>query len=124
MSELINPKPLDNTAVWLNKPSQPEVEARVFPAHAVKKLLADKNTGWEVCDPEFVPKTQVRPHDEGKSTQAMKNANTERTGLQIKEMTKKTFTELKALAVKEGVNIQGIRSQKGMLEALDKAGKL
>ena len=54
MTNLINPPKEDRTATWIHMPSRPEVEPRGFPYCAVKKLLADKNKGWEICEAPFV----------------------------------------------------------------------
>ena len=121
MSENLFQVSSDNEPVWFHKPSDPSVEARVFPRHAVAKMLADKNKGWELCNPDFVPKSQVRPFDEGKSNTAMRNSNTDLTGLQVEDRLNETFTQLKEFAEENDVDVTGIRSKKGILEALEAA---
>jgi len=111
----------DKTPVWLSKPG---VEPRVFPASAVKKLLADKNKGWEVCDPEFTPSKRIRPTDDGKTHASNKNANTELTGRQLEAKLALSFTELKQIAEELGIESKHIRSKKGMLELLEREKKL
>jgi len=124
MESLMNPPKEDKTATWIHMPSRPEVEPRGFPFHAVKKLLADKNKGWEICEAPFISKKQVRPTDDGKTHAAVKNANTALTGLQVKEFLDQSFTELQEFAKEKGITIQGIRSKKTLLEKIEEAGVL
>jgi len=121
MEPLINPPKKDNTPVWFELPNGSK---RVFPRHAVAKMLADKNRGWVLCEPEFVPKKHIRPLDEGKSNTAIKNANTELSSRQINEVLSKSMTELRDYAKEKEVAIQGLRSKKAILEKLEKEGKL
>jgi len=118
---LINPPKQDKAPIWFKKPG---VEARCFPAHIARKLLANKNLGWEECEPEFVTKKKIRPTDDGKTHAAVKNANTEYTGLQIAEFLKQTGNEIKAYAAEHEVSLSGCKNKKEMFEALEKAGKL
>jgi hypothetical protein len=119
--DLLNPPKKDAAPVWFKKPG---VEARVFPAHIARKLIADKNLGWEECEPEFVPKTKLRPTDDGKTHAAVKNANTEMTGRQIEEFVSQTVTELREYAQANSISLSGAKSKKEILEAIEKAGKL
>lgn len=115
---LLQPPQKDNTPVWFELPNGSK---RVFPRYAVAKMLADKNRGWKECEPDFTPKVRIRPTDEGKTHTAIKNANTEFTGRQVEEFLSKSFEELKEFAQEKGVNIQGIRSKKSLLEKLEEA---
>ena len=121
MTDLLNPPKKDKTPVWITKDG---VEPRVFPAHAVKKLLADKNKGWSICEPQFVPKVRVRPTDEAKTNAAIKNANTDLTGRQVDEFLKQTNAEIDAYAKEQEVSLSGCKNKKEKFEALEKAGKL
>jgi phosphoribosylaminoimidazole-succinocarboxamide synthase len=118
---LISPPKKDNTPVWFELPNGSK---RVFPRHAVAKMLADKNRGWKECEPEFTPANKIRPYDEGKTHTGIKNANTEKTGRQIEEFLMQTVNELKDYAAKNGVSLTGCKTKKEILEAIEKAGKL
>lgn len=118
---LINPPKKDNTPVWFQLPNGSK---RVFPRHAVAKMLADKNRGWVECEPDFVPANKVRPYDEGKTATGIKNANTSMTGRQFAEFLEKTVAELKNFAAENEVSLTGCKTKKEILEALEKAGKL
>lgn len=114
----MQPPKKDTTPVWFELPYGSK---RVFPRHAVAKMLADKNRGWKECEPEFVSKTKVRPTDDGKTHAAVKNANTEMTGRHISEFLEQSFDEVKEFAQEKGVSIQGLRSKKSLLEKLEEA---
>ena len=118
---LINPPKKDMTPVWFELPNGSK---RVFPRHAVAKMLADKNRGWKECEPDFVPKNKVRPFDEGKTNIGIKNANTDMTGRQIEEFLTQTVAELKDFAAKNEVSLTGCKTKKEILEAIEKSGKL
>jgi len=124
MTDLMNPPKEDRTATWIHMPSRPEVEPRGFPYCAVKKLLADKNKGWEICEAPFVSKKKIRPRDDGKTNEAIKNANTQLTGSQIAEFLKQTNSEIRDYAKKHDVSLSGCKNKKEMFEALEKADKL
>jgi len=119
--DLINPTKKDQTPIWFRKPG---VEARVFPAPIARTLIVDKNLGWEECELEFVSKKKFRPTDDGKTHAAVKNANTEYTGLQIAEFLKQTVNEIKEYAAEHEVSLTGCKNKKEMFEALEKADKL
>jgi hypothetical protein len=117
---LINPPKRDLTPVWFELPNGSK---RVFPRHAVAKMLADKNRGWKECEPEFVPKNEVRPLDEGKTKLAFNNANTRMTGRQFNEFVNQTVNELKEYCKENDVPLTGCTSKKLILEAIERAGK-
>lgn len=118
---LINPPKKDNTPVWFQLPNGSK---RVFPRHAVAKMLADKNRGWVECEPDFVPANKIRPFDEGKTNTGIKNANTQMTGRQVEEFLSQTVSQIKEYAAKNEVSLSGCKTKKEMFEAIEKAGKL
>lgn len=123
--DLLKPPSLDNTPVWFEvQDKEGNWNKRVFPKHAVAKMLADKNRGWRECEADFVPKKQIRPFDEGKTTSGMKNANTEMTGRQVDEFLNQTVAELKDFCKANEISLTGCTTKKAILEAIEKAGKL
>ena len=127
MESLLNPPKKDKAPVWFEVPSKTSPSGwskRVFPADIANKLLADKNNGYKLCEPDFVSANKVRPTDEGKNNQAMRNANTEMTGTQYSDFVGSTVSELKVYAQQNDISLTGLTKKKEILEAIEEAGKL
>lgn len=113
--------PKDNTPTWIQ--NKYGVKSCV-PKHVAIRYLQDKNKGFELCDPEFVPKKTVRPVDDGKKDSAKKLANTEKTYTEIEEITTMKVQELRDYAKKNEIDLNGAKTKKEILEAIEAAGKL
>lgn len=114
-------QPADKTEVWLkNKHGV----VSCVPAYIAAKLLQDKNKGFEITDPEFVPSKQIRPHDEEKTVRGKQRANTEKSYYEIGEIIGMTASAMKDYCKENEISLTGRTTKKQILEAIEKSGKL
>jgi hypothetical protein len=118
---LINPQPKDQTPTWIkNKHGA----VSCVPAHIANNLLRDKNKGFELTEPEFVPKKQVRLQDDDKRESASKRANSDKTYYQFAQIIEMTVPNLKEYAKENEIDLRGRSTKKQILEAIEESGKL
>ena len=94
------------------------------PAYIANDLLKDKNRGFELSEPEFVPEEQLVPHDNRKNVDGQQRANTEATYNQISKIVNGTHAVIDAYAKDADISLAGCKTKKEKLEALEKAGVL
>lgn len=117
----MKPKAKDKSPVWLkNKHGI----VSCVPKHTADYLMKDRNKGYEITEPDFVPKKKIKAYDDEKKAHVNKQANTEKTMTEIMELTKMKMEDLREYARENEVNIQGVKTKKLLLEKLEAAGKL
>ena len=118
---LLQPRAKDESPTWVkNKYGA----VSCVPAFIAASLLKDKNKGFEICEPEFVPSKQIRPYDDDKKEGGNKRANTELTYSQVDSVLSMTLNELQEHAKEKGIDIRGRHTKKQILEALELGKKL
>jgi hypothetical protein len=94
------------------------------PRDVFYSLMQDRNRGYEEADEEFVPNKFVRPADDGKAESNKKFTTTPKTYREFEPTLNASYTDLKELAVKNNLDVSGVRSKKAMLELLEEKGLL
>lgn len=118
---VFNPPVKDQTPTWIkNKHGV----VSCVPAHIAQGLLKDRNKGYELTEPEFVPSKQIRPTDDDKRESASKRANSDKTYDQINAIMSMTVNDLRDFAKTNEVDLRGRSTKKQILEAIEEAGKL
>jgi hypothetical protein len=121
MADNIFQKQEDKTPTWIKNRSG--VKSCV-PASIAQGLLKDRNRGFELCDPEFVPGEQVVPLDRRKGADGQERANTEKTYTSINKIVNGSHMVIDKLAKDKNISLIGCKTKKEKLEKLEAAGVL